>query len=162
MSAGVVDQVALEQLGGRPLAEVLDVHRAAPGEVNDARQDLRRAVQVRAAGDRLALGADDRRCRRRGSRVGMTKARSLPVAQAGDRRDDLGDHLAGAAHDDGVADEHALADDLVGVVQRRHRDRDAADAHRLEDGEGRDGAGAARRETWMSRSLVVCSSAGNL
>ena len=143
MSAGVLDEAALEQLARGPSAEVLDVHGAARGEVDDARQHLRGAQLVRAAGDGLALGPDDRRLARPGSAVGMTNARSLSGAQARDGRDDLGDDLAGAPHDDRVADEHALARDLVGVVQRRHRDGDAADAHRLEHRERRHGAGAA-------------------
>ena len=110
--AGVVDELPVEQLAGRALAQVLDVHGAAGGEVDDAPQHLRGAVQVRAAGDGLVLGADDR-LPQTGQFVGMTNARSVPVAQAGDGRHDLGDDLARAAHDDGVADQHALARDLV-------------------------------------------------
>ena len=97
---------------------------------------------VRAARHGLALGAHDLGVAL-GAARGHDEGALLPGAQAGDGRDDLGDDLARAAHDDGVADEHALARDLVGVVQRRHRDRDAADAHGLEHGERRDGARAA-------------------
>ena len=66
-------------------------------------------------------------------------------AQAEDRADHLGDHVAGLAHDDGVAGPHVLQADLVLVVQRGHADRGAADEHRLEHGEGRGPAGAADR-----------------
>jgi hypothetical protein len=66
-------------------------------------------------------------------------------AQVASRHDahDLGDHVAGAAHDHGVADAHVLAAHLVLVVQRRVRDRDAADEHRRETRDRRDRAGAA-------------------
>ena len=46
--------------------------------------------------------------------------------------DHLGDHVAGTAHDHGVADAHVLARDLVEVVQRGIGDGDAADEHRRE------------------------------
>ena len=53
------------------------------------------------------------------------------VAQLDDRADDLGDDVAGLAQDDGVADQHALALDLLRVVQRGHLDGRAGDLHRL-------------------------------
>ena len=56
---------------------------------------------------------------------------------------DLRDDVAGALHDDRVADPHVLARDLVLVVQRRVRDDDAADGDRLELGDRRQRAGAA-------------------
>jgi len=49
--------------------------------------------------------------------------------------DDLGDHVSGALHDDEVALADVLAIDVLLVVERRVRDRDAADVHRLELGE---------------------------
>ena len=55
----------------------------------------------------------------------------------------LRDHVAGAAHDHGVADADVLARDLVLVVQRRVRHHHAADRHRLEFGGRRERAGAA-------------------
>ena len=65
------------------------------------------------------------------------------VAQVDDRADDLGDHVAGLAQHHGVADEHALALDLGGVVQRRQLDGRAADEDRLHHAVRRDPAGAA-------------------
>jgi hypothetical protein len=56
---------------------------------------------------------------------------------------DLRDHIAGAAHDHGVADAGVLARDLVLVVERGVGDDDAAHRHRLELGGGRQRAGAA-------------------
>ena len=46
--------------------------------------------------------------------------------------DDLRDHVAGALHDDRIADPHVLAADLVLVVQGRALHDDAADRHRFE------------------------------
>ena len=73
--------------------------------------------------------------------------RHLPLArilraQRRNRPDHLGDHVAGAANDHGVALAHVLAPHLVLVVQRRRRDRDAADEHRLEERERGDLPGA--------------------
>ena len=56
--------------------------------------------------------------------------------------DDLGDHVAGLAHDDGVADAHVLARHLVLVVQRGETDGGAAHEHRLELRERRGPTGA--------------------
>ena len=53
-----------------------------------------------------------------GQCVGMTNSRSEPSRAADHRAEHLGDDVAGLADDDGVADQHALALDLAGVVQR--------------------------------------------
>ena len=74
---------------------------------------------------------------------------------------DFRNHVAGAAHDHGVADAHVEARDLVGVVQRRVGDGDAADEHRRELRRRRRRAGAADVDV-MSSTVVVCSCAGNL
>ena len=76
------DQPLLEQLLRGALAQVLDVHRAAAREVDDAPPDLGRALQVRAARDRLALGADDRRPAV-GAVAGITNLRSPPLRRLG-------------------------------------------------------------------------------
>ena len=57
--------------------------------------------------------------------------------------ENLRDHVARALHDDGVADAHVLARDLVLVVQRGVLDDDAADRDRLQLGDRRQRAGAA-------------------
>ena len=58
-----------------------------------------------------------------GQCVGMTNSRSRAVAQVDHRAEHLGDDVAGLAQHDGVADQHALAPDLVRVVQGRHARR---------------------------------------
>jgi hypothetical protein len=68
--------------------------------------------------------------------------------------DDLGNHVAGAAHDHRVADTNVLAARLVLVVQRRVGHRHAADEHRLELGHRRE---PPVRPTWtsMPRTIVI-------
>ena len=56
--------------------------------------------------------------------------------------ENLRDDVAGALHDDGVADAHAEPRDLVLVVQRRVGDDDAADGDGLQFGDRRQRAGA--------------------
>src|SRR3990172_11432059 len=46
--------------------------------------------------------------------------------------DDFGNHVAGAAHDHGIADAYVLAIELVFVVQGRVRNGHAANLHRLQ------------------------------
>ena len=55
----------------------------------------------------------------------------------------LGDDVAGALHDDSIADADILAGDLVGVVTGGVGDDDAADGDRSEFGDRRQRAGAA-------------------
>ncbi len=98
-------------------------------DVRAAHGDLARL----APGGAAAAGA----VRRRGPLGGAGRA------HAEHRADDLGDHVAGLAHDDGVADAHVLAAHLVLVVQRGARDRRAGDGHRVELRERREHAGAA-------------------
>ena len=62
-------------------------------------------------------------------------------AQAEDRRDDARDDVARLLDDDRVPFAEILARDVLGVVQRRHRDRRSGDEHRLEHGVGRVRAG---------------------
>ena len=82
-------------------------------------------------------------CRRPGrprEHVGLGVLRPLVEDDAQHLRDDV----AGALHDHGVADADVLARDLVLVVQRGVGDDDAADRHRLQLGDRRQRAGAAR------------------
>ena len=50
--------------------------------------------------------------------------------------------VSGALHDDGVADQYVLALDLIGVVERRIGDDDAADGDGLQPRDGRENARA--------------------
>ena len=137
----------LGERGRTDLAEPLDVQRAARSDVLDAPAHLRRAgPRVRAAqvdvallrrGERrAALGAD-----------GRHDERALgAVAQLDDRPQHLGNHIAGFAQHDGVADQHALELDHVLVVEGRLPHGRPGDAHRLHDRERRRASGAADRD----------------
>ena len=104
---------------------------------------LRLAVQTTgAARHRFAFGANDfggadRAVRRHGEWL------AVGGAFFQNDFDDFGDDVAGAAHEDGIADAHVLARYFVGVVQGGVGDGDAADFHRLQAGDGGNGAGAA-------------------
>src|SRR5690606_18658837 len=64
-------------------------------------------------------------------------------AQVFDHADDLGDDVASALQDDGVADADVLAGDLVFVVQGGVAHHDAADGDGVQARDGGQGAGAA-------------------
>ena len=127
------------------------------GPVHEPLHALRRAVDVDAVVVRLALDAHERLAALR------ALLRELPAAACRGGRlastgpDDLGDHVAGAAHDHGVAGPHVLARDVVLVVQRRHADVGAADEHRLEHRERRRAAGAAdaHHDVAQDRGLLL-------
>ena len=77
-----------------------------------------------------------------GQCVGMTNSRSVPSRSVHHRAEHLGDDVARLADDHPVADQHALAAHLVGVVQGGQRHRRARRPHRLHERERRDAAGA--------------------
>ena len=139
----VGDDARLEQRDRALPAEGLDVETAACGEGEDPLAQLARARARVGAADvlvALLLGGEGRAA---GRALGRHDEGALgPVAQVDDRPDDLGDDVAGLAEHDGVADEHALALDLVGVVQRRLLDGRPGDDDRLHDAVGGDPAGA--------------------
>ena len=134
----------VEQRDRRFEAEHLDVERAAAGHVEDALAQLRRAgPRVGAADVGVALlRRRQRRCRSRGSAVGISNCAPVVGAQVDDRPDDLGDHVAGLAQHDGVADADVLAGDLGGVVKRGELDGRPGDPDRLHPPERRHPAGA--------------------
>ena len=105
-----------------------------------------RATRSPATGSRACSGSASRPRPRRARAACRTRGRSSGTARSGPRAcawtstgpDDLGDHVARAADDHRVPCADILAADLVLVVQRRVRDRDAADRDRLQHGERRD------------------------
>ena len=76
------------------------------------------AALVRAAPVGLALARARAPSRTRGRPSGTATAGAASSAWTSTGPDDLGDHVAGAAHDHRVALPHVLARDLVLVVQR--------------------------------------------
>src|SRR4051794_20703896 len=104
--------------------------------------DLSGTVRILASQYCLALRTDQ------DAPTGRTRRRHLKldlaaIALRGDDLDDLGNHLARALNDHGVADPHVLAADLVFVVQCRARDDDACDGYWLQVRDRSDRAGAA-------------------
>src|SRR4051794_6848108 len=131
---GLADEPRLVELEHALLAEALDVHRPARGEVLEKLELLARtAGAVRALREDGALGLDDRRAARRAA-LGRPGGRSAVGAldRVRRRREHLRDDIARAQHDRLVAGAQVLARDVLLVVQRRELHRDAADVHRLE------------------------------
>jgi hypothetical protein len=138
----VVHQTEIEEQTHPLLAEALDVHGAAGGEVLDRAGELERALEVDTPGVALALGPHQRAVQRAGTLGGERPRLGVgrPVGQHG--TDDLGDDVTGPAHDHRVARPHVLDADLVLVVEGGLADVGPADEHRLELGERRGPAGA--------------------
>ena len=140
----VRDHAGVEQRVRRLGAEPLDVERPAAGDVVDPLEQLGRARRgVGAAEVLVALLLLDQRGAARRALGRHHPLRQALGPQRQHRADDLGDHVAGLAQDDGVAGADVLALDLVGVVQRRPLDRRAGDLGRLHHPERRHPAGAA-------------------
>ena len=125
----VGQQTRGDELPDPLLAEALDVHGTAGGEVHDPLHPLGGAVAVDAIGVALALEPDERGP---AARAGAREAPRLAADRSGaeHRADDLGDHVAGLAHDDGVSGTDVLQADLVLVVQAGEPDDRAGDAAR--------------------------------
>ena len=158
----VGDEAALRELGDGAFAETLDVHRPA-------RRQVDRSAASRCAGH---VGSMQRRSASPSRRTsglphaghvaGNVHGSAALGAQRQHRADDLGDDVAGLAHDHGVAGADVLGAHLVLVVQRRRRRRWSR--RRTPARARRTGSPArcARSATWMSWSSVVRSSGGNL
>ena len=114
-----------------------------------------------AAGDRFTLLAIYTRPAHRAARRHLEHFCVAWPAFRNDRND-LGNHVAGTPHDDGVADSNVLAANLVFVMQRGVGNRDAADEHRSQARHRRQRAGAADldidtdqlRNRFLRRKLV--------
>ena len=157
-----LDPPGVDQLVDDLLAQPFDVERTPAGEMEDRELALRGADETAAAAmvDRALLAHDMAGADRAQGR--HAEVRHVAGARPGNAADDLGDHVAGAAHDHPVADANALPAHLEQVVQGRVRDRRSADEDRLELGHGRELAGAAdldldrleRRRSFLRRVLL--------
>ncbi len=159
-------QARIDQLLDKALPQPFDVHRAPAGEMQQGLLALRRAEEAAAAAGHGSLLALDDRGMTDGAFGGELKNFRVRRPHFDPYRDHLGDHVASAAHDHGIADAHVLALELVFVMQGRVRHRDPADEHRLELRHRRQSTGAADlhldgehlgglflpRETYPSRS----------
>ncbi len=143
---GRLHLVTLDQLLDHPLAETLDVERAAAREVPQRLLALSAAGEAAgAARHRLALDAQHPRAAHRTALRQLYRPGVLspPV---GHHAHHFGDHIPGAAHHHGVSDPHVLAVHLVDVVQRDVAHRHAAHEHRREPRHRRERSGAADLE----------------
>ena len=140
---GLVDPTAFVEGGQLFLAQTFDVEGAAGDKMLEPFDQLGGADQpAGAATANLALRPHGLRTADRA--VGREDVgEGVGGAFVGDHRDDLGDDVAGALQDHGVADAHVLARDLVLVVQGGVADHDAADGDGRKAGDGGEGAGAA-------------------
>ena len=158
--ADVGDQALLEEAQRLLLAEPVDVHRPLADEVLDVLEGLPGAAgAVRADREDGVLGLH------RLGAAGGAFLRRLRLARAllaflGQRRDDLGDHVAGAHHDHLVADPDVLARQVLLVVEGRGGDGDAADVDRLEHRERAPGGRSCRRSRRRRAASSSPSSAG--
>ena len=147
---GQVEQVALvgheavaEQRDDRLVAECLDVKRAAGGEVEEPLAELCRARdRIRAPPVDLSLVPPEHGAAFR-ALAGELELPLVAGPQFDHWPDHLGDDLACLAQDHRVADQDALALDLVLVVQGRAVHGGAADLHRGHHGKRSDASGPA-------------------
>src|SRR3989454_746811 len=139
---GAFHQVALDELVDQLLAQALDIHGAARGEMQQGLLALRLAVQPAGA---ACCGLARHPHHRRGAHrafLGHREALRRPARALALHADDFRNDIAGAAHDDRVADPDILAPELVLVVQGRVGDGGAAHEHRLEARHRGQGPGA--------------------
>src|SRR5699024_4732664 len=114
-------------------AEAVDVHGIARGEMLERFAPLRGADQAAGAARHRFIGHALDCGAAHGTGGGQLDGPRLSwLALVADRAHDFGDDVAGAAHDDLIADAHVLALDLVHVVQRGAGDGDTTDEYRLE------------------------------
>ena len=137
------------------VAEALHIQGGSGADMGEALGDLRGAqTLVRAAQIDVAFLLLEER-RPAGGALGRHDEGALgAVARVLDGGDDLGDDVAGLAQDDEVADEHALAGDLLGVVQGRARDVRAGDQHGFHDTVRGDAARAAHLDPDVEQARV--------
>ena len=119
------------------LAQTIDVHRAARGEMLEQLPGPLGAVAVRADREHRVGRLDGRRVAER-TALGRPGRRGavLVLGHMGGRRDDLGDDVAGAQHDHVLARADVLAEEILLVVERRQADHDPPDSDRRKHGVG--------------------------
>ncbi len=119
-----------------------DVHGVARSKMLQAAFELLRTARVLATNRHLVFDFDQRRLARRAT-FREAKALFLAGALLLDDARHLGNHVSTALDHDGIADAYTETTDLVAIVQRGTRDRDAVQPHGLEVGGGRHSTGTA-------------------
>ncbi len=113
-------------------AQSLDIEGVARNEMLEALDRLRRTDQATGTTARHLAFLADRQAPAFGTQVGKDVLAGPRRAFVEHHRNHLRDDVAGALDDDGIADAHLLAANLVLVVQRRPCNDDAADGDRLQ------------------------------
>ncbi len=137
----VLEPSPLDEVDDRLVSETLDVHATPGREVEQALDPLGRTIRADAIRGRLALSSHDVGTAR-GTLCGHLEHFLAARPFGLDRSDHLRDHVAGPPDDDGVADQHALARDLVFVVQGRGGHGHSAHEDRFQLGPGGGDPGA--------------------
>ena len=132
------DGAAIDKLVNDLVAQTFDVHRAPSGEVQYGLLALRWAEQAAGAAMVDATTFAQHSAGAHRADLGHAEVGYVDGARRSHAADDLGDHVARAAHDDLVADAHAFAPQLEEVVQGGVAHRCAAHEHGLELCDGRE------------------------
>ena len=152
VGGGQGEQVALVGDHARTSSRAIAAFQPSPSMSNAPREATWNsrsrscAGQERALGQRMSTSPSFAGRQRRAARGAVRghDERALGAGALLDHRPEhLGDHVAGLAQEHHVADQHALALDLAGVVQRGHLHGRAGHLHRLHHGERGHPAGAA-------------------
>src|SRR5207248_8726085 len=122
----LADQAVLPEGADVLLAETLDVEIVPRDEVLQALDRLRRADQAAGAAPRRHAGLTHREAVADGTMIRELVRLGIFRPALEHDPDDLRDHIAGALHDDRVADPRILALDLVLIVQGGALHDDAA------------------------------------
>ena len=136
--------------------------------MHEAKLHLSSAVKPPGAAAVLFLFVPDHGRTADGTGFGHLEAPGVFGTALGDRAHDFGNHVPGAAHDDGVADRKVQGRDVVFVVKGRVRDRDAPDEDGRKTRDGREFSRAPHlnvdrledREGLFGRVLVGAGPAG--
>src|SRR5208282_2811196 len=136
----ILDEILFDQLVDDLVTETVDIHGVAPGKMQNRFAAARGTGNIDAAVGDFALGAVNARAAYgavRGHLERLFFGAVLHYLQH------VRDYFAGALDEDRITRVNIEPLDLVHVVQRGFHDGDAANLHRLENGEGREHARAA-------------------
>ena len=126
------DDIPVDELVDQLVTQTFNIHRTASGKMQDGLLALCGTEQTAGTPrSRLAFLAHHMAAAyRTGCRHDKSPRICGPLVRQ--YADDLGNHIARAAHNHGIADVHVLATDLVFVVQRRVADCRPADKYRFQ------------------------------
>ena len=142
-------------------SQPFDVHSVARREMLEARAAASPDTTCSRSATPLRLSARTSSRWHRGQCLGISQRAERPD-RPGHNTNDLGNDVARLFDDDAIAVADVLPRHLVRVVQGRHRHGRPGDEDRLQNGERRDGAGAADVDVDLLMRVVSACSGGNL